>query len=56
MGEGVERMEGLSTKEKALMDLDNSGVIAGGKKGIRGLNGNGKKYTIKIKLKKRKCK
>ena len=43
-------MEGLSKKEKALMDMDNSVVIAGGR-GIRGLNGNGKN-TIKIKLKK----
>ena len=33
-------MEGLSKKEKGLMDVDNRVVIEGG--GIRGLNGNGK--------------
>ena len=32
------------------MDMDNSVVIAGGEKGIKGLNGNGKKNTIKIKI------
>ena len=34
-------MEGWSKKEKGLMDMDNSGVIAGGR-GIRGLNCNEK--------------
>ena len=29
-------MEGLSKKEKGLMDMDNSVVIAGGSGGIRG--------------------
>ena len=42
-------MEGLSKKEKGLMDMDNSVVIAGREVGIRGLNGNGKN-TIKIKF------
>ena len=32
---------GLSKKEKGLMDMDNSVVIAG-RRGVRGLNGNGK--------------
>ena len=35
------------------MDTDNSVVIAG-ERGIKGLSGNGKKNTIKIKLKKTK--
>ena len=35
------------------MDTDNSVVIAG-ERGIKGLNGNGKKNTIKITLKKTK--
>ena len=39
---------GIKQKEKGLMDMDNSVVIAGGE-GIRGLNGNGKN-TIKIKF------
>ena len=39
-------MEGLSKKERGLMDMDNSVAIVGGG-GIRGLNGNGKN-TIKI--------
>ena len=34
-------MEGLSKKEKGLMDMDKSVVIAGG----RVLNGNGKTYN-----------
>ena len=38
-------MERLSTKEKGLMDVDNSVVVVGGG-GIRGLNGN--KNAIKI--------
>ena len=42
-------MEGLSKKEKGLMDVDNSVVIAGGEGGIRGLNGNGKN-TIKNEM------
>ena len=47
-GRGV-GMEGLSKKEKGLMDMDNSVVIAGGD--IRGLNSNGK---IQYKLFKKK--
>ena len=39
---------GIKQKEKGLMDMDNSVVIAGGED-IRGLNGNGKN-TIKIKF------
>ena len=41
-------MEGLSKKEKELMDMDNSVVIAGERvwveveEGVRGINGNGK--------------
>ena len=37
-------MEGLSEKEKGLMDMDNSVVIAGERDimGLRGLNDNGK--------------
>ena len=38
-------MEGLSKKEKGFMDMDNSVVIAKGQSGIRGLNGNKKKYN-----------
>ena len=41
------KVEGLSKKEKVLMDLDNSVVIVG-EGGIRGQNDNGKN-TIKIK-------
>ena len=41
-------MEGLSKSEKRLMDVDNSLVIAVGKKGVRGLNSSAKD-TIKIK-------
>ena len=37
-------MEGLSKKEKGLMDMDNSVVIAGGG-GIKGLKDNVKKYN-----------
>ena len=40
-------MEGLSKKEKGPMDMDKSVMIAG-RRGIRGLNGNGKN-TIQIK-------
>ena len=41
-------MEGLSKKEKGLMDMDNSvGTIGGG---IRGLNGN-ENNTVFFKLK-----
>ena len=43
-------MAGLSKKEKGLMDMDNSVVIAGGLGDLRGLNGNGIKSTIKIKF------
>ena len=35
-------MQGLSKKEKRLMDMDNRVVIAGGEQGIRGLSGSGK--------------
>ena len=35
-------MEGLSKKEKGLMDMDHSVMISGGTGEIRGLNGNGK--------------
>ena len=39
-------MEGLSKKEKGLVGMDDSVVMAGGGEGgIRGLNGNGKKYN-----------
>ena len=38
----------MSKKEKGLLDTDNSVVIAVGREGMRGLNGNGKN-TIKIK-------
>ena len=39
-------MEGLSQKEKRLMDKDNSEVTAGWEEqGIMGLSGNGKKYN-----------
>ena len=41
-------MEGLSKKEKRIMDMGNNVVIAGGR-GIRELNGN--KNIIKITLK-----
>ena len=48
MGLGdVGGVEGLSKEEKGLMDMDNSVVIAGGKRGGRGFNGNG--TTIKSK-------
>ena len=40
-------MEGLSEKEKGLMDVDNSVVIAGAGGGFKVLNGNGKNI-IKI--------
>ena len=39
----------MSEKEKGLMDMDNSVVLAGGR-GTRGLNGHGKN-TIKVKSK-----
>ena len=38
-------MEGLSNKEKGLMDMDSSVVIAGGEGSIRGLKGNVKTYN-----------
>ena len=47
-GEGGERVEGSSKKEKGLLDMDNSVVIAVGRS-VRGLNGNGKS-SIKIKI------
>ena len=37
-------MEGSNEREKGLRNMDNSVVIAAGA-GIRGLNGNGKKYN-----------
>ena len=37
-------VEGLSKKEKGVMDMDNGVVIAGGGDKRR-LNGNGKKYN-----------
>ena len=40
-------MEGLSKKEKGLMDMDNSVVIMVWGGGIRGVNSN--KNTMKIK-------
>ena len=40
-------VEGLSKKEKGLMDMGKSVVIVGGKKRMTVLNGNGK-GTIKI--------
>ena len=43
LGEGGKGVEGLSKKEKRLMDMDNSVVIAGG--GHRAISGNGKKYN-----------
>ena len=39
---GDEEMEGLSKKQKGLMDMDNSGDCWG-KRGVRGPKGNGKK-------------
>ena len=44
---GEKGVEGLSKKEKELMDADHRVVIAGGQREVRGLNGNGKN-TIKI--------
>ena len=41
-------VEGLSEKEKGLMDMDNTVVIARVRRVIRGLKGN-EKNTIKIK-------
>ena len=41
-------MEGLSKKEKGVIGMDNSMVMGVGcSGGIRGLNGNGKKYSNK---------
>ena len=40
---GEQGEEGLSRKEKRLVDIDNSVVIAGARGGIRVLNGKGKK-------------
>ena len=37
-------VEGLSKKEKGLMDMDNSVVITAGRR-KKGLNGNGKQYN-----------
>ena len=47
----MEGVVGLSKKEKGLLHMDNSVVIAG-ERSIRGLNSNGKNI-IKIYLKKR---
>ena len=44
-------MEGLSEKEKGLMDMDNSVVIAGGL-GLREMNGKGEKTQSRLILKK----
>ena len=33
---------GMEQRGKRLMDMDNNVVIAGGERGIRGLNANGK--------------
>ena len=50
-------VEGSSKKKKKkLMDMDNSVVIVGGRgcveveEGIRGINGNGKKYNKRIRF------
>lgn len=40
-------MQGISKKDKRLMDADDSVVIAGGRMGIKGLSGNAKN-TIEI--------
>ena len=40
-------MEGWSKKEKGLMDMDNSMVIAGGEGSMKGLNSNGKNIQYK---------
>ena len=51
-------MEGLSNKEKRLMDMDNNVVIVGDSGDIRGLNDNGKIYNkivFKNKMKKKFC-
>ena len=43
-------MEGLSKKEKGLMDMDNSVVIVGvGGRRIKKINGNIKNILLKIK-------
>ena len=42
-GWGGQGVEGLSKKEKGLINTDNSVVIAGGGEVNRGLNGNGKR-------------
>ena len=52
MGVGVFGREGLSKKEKGLMDMNNSVVNPGGWD-IRGVNGKGK-TIIKIPLTKKK--
>ena len=41
-------MEGWSKKEKGLLDMDNSVVIAGERE-YKGLKNNGLKNTIKVK-------
>ena len=41
---GGDRIEGSNKKEKGLMDMDNSVVIAGARD-VRGINGNEKKYN-----------
>ena len=48
-GIGGEGVEGLSKKEKRLMDMDNSVRILGKRRSIKLLNGNGE-ITIKIYL------
>ena len=49
VGEGRLGVEGLSEKDKGLMDMDNC-VVTAGEGGHRGLNGNGKN-TRKMKQK-----
>ena len=45
----VRGLEGLSKKEKGLLDMNNRVVTAGDcrERGVRGTNGNGKKYNKK---------
>ena len=45
LGEGL-GVEGWSKKERGLLDMDNGEVIVGGG-GLRGINGNRKRYNKK---------
>ena len=45
------KVEGSNKKEKGLMDMDNSAVIAGGEGVIKGLSGITKKYNKNVKNK-----